>query len=70
MIATGLVDSGDSTTWGETYETDPSIYSVNFKKQSSTKGLVGSDPNGDKRYFVSNLTLDIVKTRNEEREAH
>lgn len=30
VIGTGLVASGDSTTWGETYETDPVTYSAGF----------------------------------------
>ncbi len=70
VIGTGLVDSSDSVTYGETYETDPCIYSVNFKKTSDTKGFVGVNPDGDKRYQIQKLVLDIVRTRNEEREAH
>lgn len=66
MIATGLVESLDTITYGETYETNPCIYSVNFKKTSDTKGFVGVNPDGDKRYQIQNLNFDIVRTRNED----
>ncbi|CDW75645.1 cyanophycinase-related exopeptidase-like protein [Stylonychia lemnae] len=67
VIGTSLIDSTDTTTWGETYETDPSIYRVNFKKVSSTQGFKGVDPNGDQRYSIINMSLDVQpKSRDED----
>jgi cyanophycinase len=46
-VGQSLVDSRDTSTYGESYETDPKIYVVDFKKVSSTKGYSGTNTYGD-----------------------
>ena len=58
-IDTGLIQSADSSTYGETYETNPNIFRVNFKKLSNTQGYKGTDKNGDERYTIIELDLSI-----------
>lgn len=58
-IDTGLIQSADTTTYGESYETSPSTYKVNFSKLSNTQGYKGTDKNGDERFTILDLDLSI-----------
>jgi cyanophycinase len=58
-IDTGLIQSADTSTYGETYETNPQIYKVNFTKLSNTQGYKGTDKNGDERFTILGLDLSI-----------
>lgn len=65
-IATSLIQSADKSTYGETYETKPSIYKVSFKKDSTTLGYKGNTSFGDERYSIINLPIDIAPKAKEE----
>jgi hypothetical protein len=61
-IGISLVENAYETwTYGETFETDPKIYRIDFSlSKGDNQGYVGVNPNGDKRYTLLNLSLAMA----------
>jgi len=52
------LESKEGSTDGETYETDP-IYFVEYEKTRSTEGHKGITANGDERYSIVDMNINI-----------